>query len=242
MARTFSRPGVQGAVDLSSIKSRNEWTKIESQYKAMIHSKGGKQLTDLDNFRNTLAEKLCSNDNKKPYITKEELLQIVQWKFLKGKPRHALMRYLNSNSEKKVQDCSRNAFQKASKGQTKEALDDLCVLSGVGPATASAFLGLFRPNLFCFMADEVIECLYDGKRGYTHKIYTEVNTKCTNIAERLGEEWTSYRVGRALWTAARLYATRGSTMPSIKKTEIISTVVLEKEEAPKRSSKRLKRG
>ncbi|KAL7552611.1 hypothetical protein ACHAWF_015858 [Thalassiosira exigua] len=74
--------------------------------------------------------------------------------------------------------------------------------------------------MFAFMDDEVIECLYDGKRGYTLKIYAEVNDRCREIAAALNEagngkggeggdassRWTPCRVGKALWTAATLSA------------------------------------
>lgn len=46
---------------------------------------------------------------------------------------------------------------------TQEALEHLTVLKGVGPATASAFLCLARPDVFCYMYDEVIDC-FENKR------------------------------------------------------------------------------
>ena len=70
------------------------------------------------------------------------------------------------------------------------------------PAASSAILSFFRPDLFVFMDDEVIECLYDGKREYNLKVYGEINTKCKSIATQLGDDWTPRRVGRALWSAA----------------------------------------
>ena len=97
----------------------------------------------------------------------------------------------------------------------------------MGPATASAILCLYRPDAFAFMDDEVIECLYDGKRGYTLKIYAAVNDRCGEIAAELNEaptgggnevdgeagsssekkeKWTSFRVGKALWTVATMSA------------------------------------
>jgi hypothetical protein len=77
------------------------------------------------------------------------------------------------------------------------------------------------------MDDEVIECLYDGKRGYTLKIYLEVNDRCREIASQLnmarkerkddsegssssssssGGGWTPCKVGKALWTVAMMSA------------------------------------
>jgi 3-methyladenine DNA glycosylase/8-oxoguanine DNA glycosylase len=45
----------------------------------------------------------------------------------------------------------------------QEALEHLTVLKGVGPATASAILSLVRPDVYCYMYDEVIDC-FENKR------------------------------------------------------------------------------
>jgi hypothetical protein len=178
-------------------------------------------------------------------LTKEELLDvIVEWKFSKGKPRNALRPLLKSNADASVATASRRAFVAAdgipkinvdasSDGDNinryaKEitaAVNHLCEIRGVGPATASAVLCLYRPDVFAFMDDEVIECLYDGKRGYTLKIYLEVNDRCREIASQLnmamkerkddsegssssssGGGWTPCNVGKALWTVATMSA------------------------------------
>ena len=67
------------------------------------------------------------------------------------------------------------------------------------------------------MHDEVIECLYDGKRGYTLKIYLAVNDKCREISNELNmasdnddddesTKWTACKVGKALWAVATMSA------------------------------------
>ena len=131
---------------------------------------------------------------------------------------------LKSNSDEEINVPSLSAFAAADKipiddpngdykKQISQAINHLCELKGVGPATASALLSLYAPENFAFMDDEVIECLYDGKRGYTLKIYLELNQKCREIAGELNTamgtylEWTSARVGKALWTVATMAAT-----------------------------------
>ena len=212
---------------------RNIWKTIESRYNDMINQKGGAKLSSLDKFCGALRDRLHEQMEKKKFgkampislhITKEELLKIVEWKFAKGKPRYALMKHLNANSTSSIISASKLAFEvaypdgKSAVNQNlrnekrKEALQHLCSLKGVGPATASAVLCLLHPNQFCFMDDEVIECLYDKKRGYTMPIYLDVNSKCEKISLLLNSSndesnfWTPYQVGRTLWTAARLSA------------------------------------
>jgi hypothetical protein len=181
--------------------------------------------------------------NKK--MTKEELLNvIIPWKFLKGKPRNALKPLLQSNKDGDVIEASMLAFNFADSTvvaaaaadnnndknanntfnhNVEEAIQSLCKLSGVGPATASAVLSAYCPQSFAFMDDEVIECLYEAKRGYTLKIYMAVNGRCVDIAKQLNEassggssssssseeenkKWTPADVAKALWTVATMSA------------------------------------
>jgi hypothetical protein len=223
----------------------------------MIRAKGGAKLVELDARREDLPLAQCcdrswpliADNDKAPAaeamsLTKEHLLDvIVEWKFLKGKPRNALRPLLKSNTDASVATASRRAFLAADgipkitvsdddnrNDYAKEitaAMNHLCEIRGVGPATASAVLCLYRPDVFAFMDDEVIECLYDGKRGYTLKIYLEVNDRCREIASQLnmarkerkddserssssssssGGGWTPCKVGKALWTVAMMSA------------------------------------
>lgn len=201
---TYTRPGVAAAARLAALGSKTKvslWEKIDARYKDMLKEKGGDKLVKLDNFCRDLSARL--KEDSSPSISKDELLRLVDWKFAKGKPRWALVNLLKSNRPETVEKCAAAAFSRSNDGDISGAMKRLCELKGVGPATASALLSLHRDDLFAFMDDEVIECLYDGKRGYTLKIYLDVNKKCTEIAEKLGDDWSPRRVGRTLWTAAR---------------------------------------
>jgi hypothetical protein len=166
---------------------------------------------------------LTQDRKEDPFITKEELLTIVQWKFAVGKPRHALMKFLTSNSEASVKESSAAAIAKANsippyqsndvpdddlQEQIKGALQDLMALKGVGPATASAVLSIVRPDVFCYMFDEVIDCFLP-KRTYTLPTYLQTNRECLNLARRL-PQWTTARVAMTLWVAARVCAVSGA--------------------------------
>uniref|UniRef100_A0A7S2M6X0 HhH-GPD domain-containing protein n=1 Tax=Skeletonema marinoi TaxID=267567 RepID=A0A7S2M6X0_9STRA len=160
-------------------------------------------------------------------MTKDQLLNvIIPWKFGKGKPRNALKPLLQSNKKEDVTRASMLAFNFAESSladntnnedgdvnHAQEAIKALCQLSGVGPATASAVLSAYCPQSFAFMDDEVIECLYEAKRGYTLKIYLAVNGRCVDIAEGLNGAsggssggWTPADVAKALWTVATMSA------------------------------------
>lgn len=204
---TYTRPGVAAAARLAALGSKSQaslWEQIDARHGEMLKEKGGAKLVKLNKFCDDLSQRL--HEESSPTISKDELLQLVEWKFAKGKPRYALNNLLKSNQPATVEKCATLAFSQSQEGNIRGAMDYLCELRGVGPATASALLSLHRDDLFAFMDDEVIECLYEGKRGYTMKIYLDVNEKCTDIADTLGDDWTPRRVGRALWTAARASA------------------------------------
>lgn len=233
-SKHYTRPGVEAAARLISLQPTSDhvdkWERASSYYAAMIKAKGGMKLVKLDKQRSDLT-KTWTKKSSSGMMTKEQLLNIIiEWKFAKGKPRNALKPMLKSNSDASVTTASKRAFETANgipkndtsdgkyNDQLKSAINELCELKGVGPATASAILSLYRPDIFAFMDDELIECLYDGKRGYTLKIYLAVNEKCREIAKELNEaedksdedgssEWTPCRVGKALWTLATMSAT-----------------------------------
>jgi hypothetical protein len=258
-AATFSRttrPGVQDAIRLVALEPisnfRHSWEVASSHYDAMVLAKGGSRLAELDRRR----EDLATDWRTATSMTKDQLLTIIiEWKFFKGKPRHALKPLLHSNSEASViaasilafaaanaipkkdkENCNNNIQYRENDEDTKRqiisAINHLCELKGVGPATASAILCLIRPDVFAFMDDEVIESLLPNKkRGYTLGIYMEVNDRCREMADQLNmdmtrrkkrrktnvdeeesnesfsEEWTSCKVGKAIWACAIMSAT-----------------------------------
>ncbi|KAL7479368.1 hypothetical protein ACHAW6_005100 [Cyclotella cf. meneghiniana] len=245
-SRKYTRPGVEAAARLlalprSSSTDENRWNVAFTFYESMLRAKGGTKLVQLDEMRNTIAREWKSVGDR-ACLTKDQLIEvIIKWKFAKGKPRNALMPLLQSNSTKSVQDFSMRALEYASVSRctnesdaskdninaVSSAINELCNLKGVGPATASAILTMHRPDLFAFMDDEVIECLYEGKRGYTLKIYQEINARCIEIAEELnstnGGEWTPCKVGQVLWTVA--------TMKALKEDQGLSAVFEEGEDS-----------
>ena len=212
------RPGVEASIRLSKQLSNTEvWEQVESQLGDVTTL-----IEKLDTFTKNcvaIATQLADKENNAGCISKEQLLKVVQWKFAVGKPRHALMKFLTSNSGSCVQEhsqaaislamdmpehnSSRSTSGKYPEEQFRQALTHLTNLKGVGPATASAVLTLVRPDHFCHMYDEVIDCFLP-KRTYTLPVYQTVNEKCTDIANNLGEGWTTSRVARTLWVAARV--------------------------------------
>ena len=217
------RPGVEAVVRLSNnIPNASTWTAIECQYQEMLLQKNGQKLFNLDAQCDALAEKWHAYaDTTGAHCTCDDLYTVIEWKFAKGKARPMLWKQIRSNDEENVKDASRRAFQALDNVQVvdgtsstpsdsdelnkvlKRALETFSELKGIGPATSSAFLSLYRPDLFAFMDDEVLEC-FNGQRKYTIPAYLKMNNECMARSKELGEGWTTRRVGKGFWSAARI--------------------------------------
>lgn len=68
-----------------------------------------------------------------------------------------MLDFVLSLDEDAVKSASQKAFQ--SLPDISKAVSELTVLKGVGPATASAVLAVFAPDVAPFMSDEVKLCL-----------------------------------------------------------------------------------
>jgi len=231
------RPGVQAGVHLVEAVEviREEWEKVESFCQVVIDDIP--KLKELENALHAFA-----TTAKRSSFSKAELHQIVLWKHTVGKNRAFNMKHIIANSDESVKEYSTKAIQLAreidlnglvdvnsgamnqnGKKSVQAALENLTKnLKGVGPATASAMMTLVRPDIFCYLFDEVID-VFEPKRDYTLPIYLRVNSRCLQIAQKLGGEWTSGRVAKTIWMAARFLAERGKDP-----TKELSLVVNEK--------------
>jgi hypothetical protein len=79
----------------------------------------------------------------------------------------------------------------------------LSTLAGIGPATASALLSAFAPEIYPFFDDLVAAQIPGlGKVDFTPKFYARYADALRTRAQQLGPPWTPTTVERALWTNA----------------------------------------
>lgn len=190
---------------------------------------GKKDLPALDLFwRKTLPGLLKERQakNKACWITKDELVQTMQWKLTRGKMR-PLMNLVRGNDAATVQRISTAAMAAAQAGDISGSITLLSgpELKGIGPATASAVLAAYRPELFPFMADEpTLIVLGEGGAGKLKYNLAEYLTfqkavlkKCQNINSAAGKgqkgeavagdgHLTAEEIGRALWCVSKAEA------------------------------------
>lgn len=105
---------------------------------------------------------------------------------------------------------------------SQEAMDCLCSLKGVGPATASAVLSAAFPAVYPFMGDELLENTPGlGPRTYTLSKYLELVSAVAKKRQELskgGRSWTAREVENAI--AASVWKAVEPAPPSKKRRKV----------------------
>lgn len=214
------RPGFQAGANLVSLDDPRTWERVERHGEEVINS-----IPNLKEYEQALRKLGTTKES----FTKAELAKIVLWKHTVGKNRIYNRKHLEANTDADVQGHSRAAIKiarsidadvcvgadgaltAAGKKSIQEVIACLDNLKGVGPATASAMMVLVRPDIFCYLYDEVIDC-FESHRDYKVSNYLRVNSRCLQIARKLGGDWTARRVAKTIWIAARFLAIRGEDL------------------------------
>ncbi|PKI72478.1 hypothetical protein CRG98_007145 [Punica granatum] len=147
----------------------NLWREALSAYSARIESLNKPDLVSLDSFYRHQLPPLLRGRNPNPHITKSELSQLMKWKLTRGKWRPRLMDFVSSLDEGTVKSASQKAFQALP--DISKVVSELTVLKGVGPATASAILAAYAPEVAPFMSDEAMEAALGSSKDYSLKQY-----------------------------------------------------------------------
>ncbi|KAM9098749.1 uncharacterized protein LOC105749541 isoform X2 [Sarcophilus harrisii] len=143
-------------------------------------------------------------ERKDKYLTRDELVKLMEWKLTRGKFRPRLQNLVATNPEELVKQCTAAAFSLLP--NVEAAITELSQLKAVGPATASAILTAGAPETTAFMADEAVAAVPGLPRlQYTLKHYILYLDKIRACAKRLNQvdassEWTPHQIEMCLWT------------------------------------------
>lgn len=169
------------------------WNEALSSYESRIESLNKPDLVSLDQFYRVKLPSLLHDRDPNPYLTTSELSQLMKWKLSRGKWRYypspslslyildaclisrfkllfcsitvvwrpRLLDFVSSLEDSVVKSASEKAFK--SLPDISKAVKELTVLKGVGPATASAVLAAYAPDIVPFMSDEVNLCVSIAK-------------------------------------------------------------------------------
>ncbi|KAJ9656791.1 hypothetical protein H2198_004679 [Neophaeococcomyces mojaviensis] len=120
-------------------------------------------------------------------LGKDQLARLVRWKITHGISRPFLPSMIQKNSEAEVQQHTAHASTllsnlKDSSNRYKAvgaALDEVCKLKGVGPATGTLVLSIYDPRHVPFFADEVFAWVVDrgGNEGWSDQRFEVKNLK-----------------------------------------------------------------
>eukprot|EP00112_Aurelia_sp_Birch-Aquarium-sp1_P005926 Seg1666.18 transcript_id=Seg1666.18/GoldUCD/mRNA.D3Y31 product="hypothetical protein" protein_id=Seg1666.18/GoldUCD/D3Y31 len=183
------------------------WKKRLQRYDSVMKKKSEdkkkKELRLLDSwFQNDLPKAISARSPR--HVTKEEIIKLMKWKLMRGKFRPRLTQLVEQNSVDDVKTISENAFKKPR--NVAGPIKELSKLKAIGPATASAILCAANPEIYPFMADEVMEAIPGFKREYTVGAYSKMQSEIGKKAETLTKAsdviWTPHNVELALWTDA----------------------------------------
>ncbi len=191
-----------------------EWRDALSQYDALILAHNINQLPELDAwYQNELPALIAAR--KAAYVTKDEFLEILRWKMKRGDWRETNRLRIAAAEARVIKQHAQNAFAAARALDTniataskeyKRPVQIFCELDGVGPATASAALAAYRPDLYPFF-DEWIAAQVPalGQVTFTPSYYwkyADALREKARTLQKCGEEWNAHQVGQALWVVS----------------------------------------
>eukprot|EP00271_Cylindrocystis_brebissonii_P019679 TRINITY_DN613_c0_g2_i1.p1 TRINITY_DN613_c0_g2~~TRINITY_DN613_c0_g2_i1.p1 ORF type:complete len:284 (-),score=53.77 TRINITY_DN613_c0_g2_i1:475-1326(-) len=198
----------------------SRWREALASYTSRLEGKANEKLTKLNAFYTEELPSIIQKRGDEPFVTKEEVKKIVEWKLSRGKFRPTLMKFASELDEEAVKAASTRSF--AAMPDLKKAIAEMTKLKGVGPATASAILAAYDP-MAPFMSDEAYDVSVGGSNSYSLKQYLtfaeKIKAKAAELTSKSKEEggsagaFTPSDVERALW-ASRVPISVSSTPTS----------------------------
>src|SRR5438477_7058847 len=181
------------------------WREALDGYPRVIAAQGNEGLVRLDGWYSYELPALLASRHE-PYITLEELERITAWKMTRGVWRERNRQLVRSNDPEEVERLSRQAFAEAP--DPRKPVSALSALAGVGPATASAVMAAYAPQVYPFF-DELVAAQIPGLGpvAFTARYYVAYADALRKRASELNvicahHTWTPQDVAQAMWAAS----------------------------------------
>jgi hypothetical protein len=168
------------------------------RYPDVVERQGVARLPELDAwYREELPGLIAGRDPA--HLTLPDLVRLTEWKMARGVWRAPNLVLVRGNDADAVAETSTRAFAKVP--HPTAPIAELAKLKGVGPATASAALAAWAPDLYPFF-DELVAARLPGLGpvAWTLGYYARYADALRAAAQALGEEWTPALLERALWS------------------------------------------
>lgn len=181
------------------------WHAADAAYDDVIAQQGVAPLAAHERwYRETLPALIRAR--VPAHVAHDDLVRVTEWKMARGVWRARNLVLVRGNARDDVEVASAEAF--AAVPHPSRPVARLAQLAGVGPATASAVLAAFAPDVYPFFDEVVAAQVPDlGPVAFTAGYYGRYASALRARAEALGDGWTPARVERALW--AYVGGTRG---------------------------------
>jgi hypothetical protein len=175
-----------------------QWQSALARYGEVIAAQGVASLVDHDRwYHEELPDALRSRGPS--YATHEELVRLTQWKMARGVWRARNLVLVRGNSADLVQSTTAGAF--AAVPHESAPIAKVAELAGVGPATASALLAAYAPEVYPFFDELVAHQIPGlGAVAFTPAYYKRYAQAIRERAGALSGSWTPAQVERALWS------------------------------------------
>ena len=182
-----------------------DWDAALQTYADVIAAQNVNGLAEVDAwYRTELPQRIASRTPA--HITREELERVAVWKMKRGVWRERNRLLVIGNDPKLVEQTSAEALAAAPDPRKPIAL--LSELAGVGPATASAVLAAYAPEVYPFF-DELVAAQIPrlGAVSFTLPYYLRYAAQLRERADELKagcehHTWTVQDVSQALWAAS----------------------------------------
>jgi len=175
------------------------WRDALASYDDVVARQGVTRLTELDRwYREDLPGAISARHS--PHVTHDELVRLTEWKMARGVWRAPNLVLVRGNDVRLVTETSANAF--AAVPHPTKPIATLATLAGVGPATSSAAVSAFAPEIYPFF-DELVAAQVPGLGvvKWTMSYYAAYAEALRHRAESLGDTWTPTMVERAVWAS-----------------------------------------
>lgn len=222
--------------------SRVDFNNILARYQDAVPAK----LHDLDKLRfESIPEKVAQRKKEfDGFLEKEEVESLVEWKLKHGTFRPKLLSLVSSNPASDLRGTTGYAFGHCHGNPSNpvEAAKILVKLKGIGPATASLLLSVYKPDAVAFFSDELFRWVHweevkgkgwDRKIGYTMKEYQSLCKEVEKVRARL--DVPAVEMEKVAWVLGREGADLAGTEPG--KAEKKASADEDKEEEEKEGKK-----
>jgi hypothetical protein len=185
---------------LWSSQDPDRWRATLAAYPAVVAAQAVGDLEELDAwYRDRLPAAIAAR--QPPSLDAAEMEGVVRWKMKRGEWRPRNLALLRDNPPEQVRLRTERAFELVP--DERAPLEEIAHLAGVGPATASAALAAYRPDLYPFLDELVGAAIPElGPPRFTLPYYLRYARALRARAAALGPPWTAQDVGLALWAAA----------------------------------------